>query len=652
MSVFEERAKINWYVALFLAALAATAWCQPSVAGSDLWWHLAAGRDILAMLPDFPKEDLYSYTFGGERWLNPEWFWAVLYWAVYAIQPQGVAWLNFAVIFSVFALAFVAASRTSESALGAAFAVVLAGTAAHWFIDIRPHLFTLLLLGIFLVTRDRSWAPWLWPALVLFWVNTHGGFVFGIGAIGLHVLVMSIRRAWAARHRDLPWLERLDIPKREWIAVAACFVAMTINPYGIFVLEYPIDYLNADSPFRSIVEWMPPAWIFNAQDRDLIFDLGTFHSRFWIIISFWLIGLPFAFRRDPYLVALSMVTLRMALTSRRFVPLFAITATPMVACAIGFFVRQAIRAWPRLGRADVAFATTGIGAVICFWFWSSVQIYPLFLQRWTEWNLYPEAAVKYMQAIEPAPTRVLNYYNWGGYLMLHAPQFKLFIDGRANTVYDDEMYIDYLSILSAGPGFHARVAKRPAEIALLPTGRPPTKALTQPPSNWQVIYSDHVATILLPPGSPLIARPPQRSRLPDAKRVLAGHPDLLLQESRAISQTGQIDRGIELLEQALEMNPLLTRAYGQLAQFHAAKGDFDAADAVIDRAIAFEPRQIKRLYQLKGTIYQSHGQLERAIEAFRKAVPGGPFSSPRSMRARIRELEEKLLEKRAYEGIE
>jgi hypothetical protein len=42
-----------------------------------------------------------------------------------------------------------------------------------------------------LLVRDAPAAPWLWPPLVALWANVHGGFVFGIGTIGL--LVVRIR---------------------------------------------------------------------------------------------------------------------------------------------------------------------------------------------------------------------------------------------------------------------------------------------------------------------------------------------------------------------------------------------------------------------------------------------------------------------------
>src|SRR6185503_11623775 len=106
---------------------------------------------------------------------------------------------------------------------------------AHWFLDIRPHLTTLLYLQIFLLVRERPWAPWTWPALVLVWVNTHGGFVFGLGAIGLHVLWTTLQ---GKRGEATPRAVR-----NAWIGLGLALLAMLANPWGYRILEYPLAYV-------------------------------------------------------------------------------------------------------------------------------------------------------------------------------------------------------------------------------------------------------------------------------------------------------------------------------------------------------------------------------------------------------------------------
>ena len=74
-------AKLNRGLAVLAALLGAGAWFQPSVAGSDLWWHLAAGREIWEK-HSVPTTDHFSFTFAGQPWMHHEWLWGAGYWLV------------------------------------------------------------------------------------------------------------------------------------------------------------------------------------------------------------------------------------------------------------------------------------------------------------------------------------------------------------------------------------------------------------------------------------------------------------------------------------------------------------------------------------------------------------------------------------------
>jgi len=185
-----------------VAVAGALTWSQPWVAGSDLWWHLASGREIWtrgAVL----STDPFSYTFAGREWMNHEWLWDVLYWGLYhQIGPQAVAWFHLGVVALLYALIYGVAWRESRSVFAAGAVVWLSAAAMYWFMDIRPHVYTLVIVSAFLLTRDRRWAPFVWPPLMVIWVNLHGGFVFGLGMIGLHVLVKTVEAG--VRERPAP----------------------------------------------------------------------------------------------------------------------------------------------------------------------------------------------------------------------------------------------------------------------------------------------------------------------------------------------------------------------------------------------------------------------------------------------------------------
>jgi len=621
LSLFESRAKINRAAAALLAVAGAGAWSQPAVAGSDLWWHLASGRDIWA-LGAVPRRDPYSFTASDALWMNHEWLWDWIYWPVYAAHPQLVAWFHLAVILAVFLGVFEVARRASGSLAGSILATWGAAASAHWFLDIRPHVFTLGLVQVVLLTRHKPWAPWLWPALVVVWANLHGGFVFGVGMVGLIAVVRTLERSWAAR--------RPVLLRREWIGAGLALLAMLVTPWGYHALEYPLAYLDRDSPFRSIVEWRPPGFGLRSWD---------FQGRFWWMTLSALPGVWLVARRDRYSIALAAVAFAMACTSRRFIPLFAVIAAPFTACTIGWAIGRAGKAWPALRQPPVARAALAACALAVLWLWSGVRVAPNLLERWTQADLYPMAALRYLEALQrpgEPPLRLLNYYNWGGFLMLHGSDLRLLIDGRANTLYSERIYTDYLSLLRADPGFSSRLARYPADAALLPPGELARQLMRQP-DPWVVLYADSGSRLLAAPGSRLLGRP-----RPNLSELLAGEPTLYLRRALGARQRRDPDAALRDIERALELDALSVNAWGDLMDTQAERRDRGGLDRAVGRALASTPRRAAELSQRAAAAYESLGDLLSALPLTRDAVPSGPFRSPSAARERVRQLERRI----------
>ena len=527
-----------------------------------------------------PVVDSLSYTFQGQEWMNHEWLWDVVFWRAYAIAPDAAAWLNYAIVLAVFALVY-AITRS-------AIVCVLVAFVSQGFLDIRPHLITLLFTGILLATRRRPWAPWLWPPLVALWANLHGGYPFGVGVIA--ILAVGQARRGAARGRLL-------------LAVGLSVLAMLANPWGYRLLTYPLDYLQPESPFRSITEWRPPPFGL---------DPRGFEGRFWWFAGLAALGLPLAVRRERELVALAVVTFAMAATSRRFIPLFAVTAAPLA----GLFVQALgtrLRPGPR-GRLALAVAALLASVFLVH----GVRLVPRALDRWTRADVYPEAALRVLNALGP-PERVLNDYVWGGFILLHAPAARVFIDQRANTVYDEAIVRDYRFFTTGRAGLHERLAGYGADAALVRTRSPLAARLRRAPGGWVPVYADALATILVPPDSPLRER-----------TVQAGdHPDALLGRAERAERRGDLARSAALLEEAIALDPLLMRSYAQLARVHARSRDRAGVSRSIERGVRAQPRRSDFLYEAEARAWESVGEPALALEALAHVGRRGPFEDRR-----------------------
>ena len=256
--------------------------------------------------------------------------WDILNWAAYSVHPDAVAWLNVIVLLALFAVAFGNGRTLGAPALASGAAVFIAATGTHWFVSIRPLLLTILFVGVVMLTRDRKWAPFLWPVLVIVWVNLHGGFIFGIGAIGLLAVVRTVEVSLKQR--------RLVVDRRVWIGVALCLLVWMVNPWGWRIAGYPLDYLS-DTGYREIGEWHAP---------DIGIDLRNYEGQFWIAALLAAAGAALSWKRDAYPAALCSVTFAMAATSRRFIPLFLVTSAPLVAMLLGEVQRRATQSVPWL----------------------------------------------------------------------------------------------------------------------------------------------------------------------------------------------------------------------------------------------------------------------------------------------------------------
>jgi tetratricopeptide (TPR) repeat protein len=327
----------------------------------------------------------------------------------------------------------------------------------------------------------------------------------------------------------------------------------------------------------------------------------------------------------------------MALTSRRFIPLFALTSLPLVARLCATSTAALASRLPERARLQAETALPVLALGLALWLCHDVRVLPRPLERWTESSLYPKAGLRYLQALEAGP-RVLNFYNWGGYIMLHAPEYKVLIDGRANTLYSEKLYNDYVAMIGSADGLSARLALYAPDVALLPVGaNSPVNALLRPELGWHLIYSDEVSAVLLPPSSPRLRRP-----LPSPDEVLADEPQWLLARASALTASGSPAAARQLAERALAIDSLVARAYGELADSYAAERDLRGIAAAIARGIAVEPRFSVSLYQFEANAYETAGQLQLALGALELAVPRGPFSRPEAAQRNLEQMRARL----------
>ena len=447
------------------------------MAGSDMWWHIAAGRELIQTKTVWMVDD-WSFTAHGRDWLNHEWLSDIIYYAwVSAFGVESLVYWKWLVIVATFVVLQIVLARTSGDQLAALLCSAMAVSIAAPFLDVRPHLYTLLSFSLLMwLTLERQAKPFSLGLLFLVWVNLHGGFFFGLMAAAILVF---------------PWRDLTPRAIRGAVIIGViCLVAATINPSGLKTFLYPLKYAFDDtSPFRQLGEWQPPSVPGGITSP-------LFHVFKWAPILSLAYLIP-AVRKSKGVpvegILLTALTLAMALTSRRFIPLFGMSLAIMLAPLVAFC----------FGKLQVRRFGLALGLVMLLYGGYRLAPYPLaagpaFHYLTAEYS-YPVDMLNYIEA-NGLSGKVYALYNWGGYIHWRVDgDLKVFIDGRADTIYDAETYFHYISVLQSSPNWIELIESTDADFILWPhiakLGQPKLQQLLAT-GRWKPVYRDSVSWLL------------------------------------------------------------------------------------------------------------------------------------------------------------
>ena len=114
-------------------------------------------------------------------------------------------------------------------------------------------------------------------------------------------------------------------------------------------------------------------------------------------------------------------------------------------------------------------------------------------QSQTESDSFPKAAVDWILSNRPSGN-IFNSYGWGGYLIWRAyPEYKVFIDGRAD-VYGDSFLYDYMTIYRSEPGWEDKLKNQGVQTVIVEPNAPLANTLLASQS-WKIVFEDKISVI-------------------------------------------------------------------------------------------------------------------------------------------------------------
>ncbi len=560
------------FIFLFWSVLAGPLSNRP-LADADIGWHIRTGEQILAT-HSLPRTDPFSSTMQGQPWFAWEWLYDILLGILHQnCGLNGVVWLCALLVAAIFALLLSQLLQRGTGLLLAIVLMLLAEAASTIHLYARPHIVSWLFSLLWWValenwecwssvslrcssfavrgwpggrrtaiSEERSanseqrttsvqrcehakvprWIPWFFPVSMLFWVNLHGGWLFGIALLGIYALAACVERV---RSRDAFTAIRAVHRARAMAAAwAASAVATLVNPYGWRLHAHIYHYLGDRYLMNRIDEFQSP-------------DFHGWAERcFAVILVLVLIAFagnrlsrnPLSDQRLPGNSKLRVSHLMIVLLavyagfySSRNLPvssmLLVLVAGPILWEDFAALTdKPGAWQWVRNGTARISQFSDRMGGqemqlrghlwpvvsvafafALCLqggWLGSRQLIHAQF-----DAQKMPVAAVNFLQkenVYEPPVTEpVFSTDAWGGCLIyVMYPDRKVVIDDR-HDLYGSGRIRQYLILTHAEPGWQSVLEQWQIRTALLPADSTLANLLRERLQDWRVAYEDKVAVV-------------------------------------------------------------------------------------------------------------------------------------------------------------
>jgi len=475
----------------------------------DTGWHIRTGDYILENM-EVPRVDIFSHRKYGAPWIAHEW----LSDAIFAVVHR-TAGLNGLVVFSAGVVAFtiVLLFRLLQSyrfnILTVTAVTVLAALAssAHWLA--RPHLFSLCLSVAWysllesLQNEPQSKKRYLFPFLMILWINLHGGFLFGFALLGIYgignLLGYILNQASERKFYKIRIATLLRIG-------LLCFAGAHVNPYGFHLLSFPFEILGSTAQMNDIAEWRSPN-----------FHRFTAYEFYLLLFIAACLATRQKFRSIEILLALFVT--HSSLVSQRFIPFFAIIMAPLLGRRIDALYEVAIstptRKWFlnviqerfRKSVENLQMLNDGsqhygfiIGITVVA-FLIAANGGNLFGEKILDFKFgggnYPIAAIEFLKR-NPLPGKMFNFYSYGGYLIYEFypdPRYRVFVDGRA-TLDGDDYFVEFLKVNTAAREWKEILRVYGVNWIIYPADSWLSTLVLQG-TDWKLIYADPNTNIFI-----------------------------------------------------------------------------------------------------------------------------------------------------------
>lgn len=463
---------------------------------ADFWWHVRTGQ-IIVTSGQIPTTDLFTFTRAGETWINQAWLMQAFLYLV--LRAGGLPLILFAHAVIVTTGYLFVELACLRAAVGRPRAAALATIAAmaigivHW--QVRPQSASYLCFGaaVYILARAREGSTrliWALPPLFALWVNLHGGFVFGLGLVGIYAVMRAGEDWWAGR--------RLQRATQHLLGAAVLSVAaLALNPGGpIQAMRYVLSFLASSPTLQKNLEFQP----LSIREADGL-----------IFFAVLLITLALLWRRPaaarPDQIAILVVFGLAALYARRIVPWYGMALAPTLALAASALSsparENAHAAADENGRGTRPCAPTmnyAVLAIMAFFLivmspWTRPYVPTPFSRSYVVEDFNPEEAARRLCALGPMTRAYINIH-FASYLTWACPSVPIFMDTRFE-LYPPAMWLDYIHIMNGLYDWEERLARYGVDVLFVQKESEfELIAAAKASGRWETLYEDAYAIVM------------------------------------------------------------------------------------------------------------------------------------------------------------
>lgn len=448
----------------------------------DLPRHILTGKYIM-QVKNVPLTEPFVYPYQGKPYVSHEWLSDLIFFNVYKTAGLlGLVLLSGVLIALAFYLLYDYTSERNDLRLLVLLLVIwgCAITSLNW--AVRPHLFTMLFLVIWLIWIDRlthgERVPILqFPAMMAIWSNIHGEFI-----AGFLVLIAYI----AGHHWDFIFKRTLvqrTVGRKLWLVLLISFLASMVNPYGLRPWFTLLGFINNRYLMSRMLEANSP----------------DFHQPyFYVLLGLLALSFLLLTVNKKWIPASHGFLLAgfsaMCLIATRNIHLYGVVTPFVLAGTTSIFLefKQVAILENLLSRMEIHLR--GFIWPLC-----SVFLLGVFLlfgkHGFTVYfspMSFPVNAVAWLEE-NPQDGNLFNDLNWGGYIALNLwPEQTIFIDSMADTTGD--ITRQYENIITLNDDWEMLLTKYQVQWTLLPGSSEIAQALKNN-QDWILVYKDHTAVI-------------------------------------------------------------------------------------------------------------------------------------------------------------